>query len=106
MVSVLIVRPVHVWKQSIRWQIDPVQHERALITLLARLDETDHVFMDFHLVPNIDRRKRFHITLGDAWLNRGQPLTDLRAFCQVVSSVNASRKNRSQPNESNSRHLC
>ncbi len=39
MVSVLIVRSVRIWKQPLRWQIDPVQHACGLVTLLARLDE-------------------------------------------------------------------
>ena len=29
------VAPIRVWKQSIRWQIDPVRHECRLVTLVA-----------------------------------------------------------------------
>jgi DNA invertase Pin-like site-specific DNA recombinase len=89
MVSVLIVRTVRVWRQTVRWRIDPVQHECGLVTLLARLDEENRSFLDFHIVPNMDRRKRFHLSLADPWLKRGQPLTDLRAFCTVAARVRA-----------------
>jgi len=87
MVSVLIVRSVLVWRQTVRWQIDPVQHECGLVAFLARLDQENRSFLDFHIVPNIDRRKRFHLSLTDPWLKRGQPLTDLRAFCTVAARV-------------------
>ena len=91
MVSVLIARCVHVWKQTMRWQVDPVRHECGLITLLARLDEANCSFLDFHILPNMDRRKRSHISLGDAWLNRGEPLNDLHSLCEVVARARISR---------------
>ncbi len=91
MVSVLIVRSVRVWKQSLRWQIDPVQHERSLVTLLARLDEENRSFLDFHIVPSMDRRKRFHVSLADPWLNRGQPLSNLSAFLTVMATVRSAK---------------
>ena len=91
LVSVLIVRCVHVWKRSVRWQIDPPRHECSLVTLLARLNEENRVFMDFHVVPDMDRRKRFNISLSDTWLERGQPLAHLRSFCDIVASVCAAK---------------
>lgn len=89
MVSILIARCVQMWKQTLRWQIDPVRHECGLVTLLARLDETNGSFLDFHLVPNVDRLKRFHVSLVDPWLNRGQRLPDLTAFPEVVARVHS-----------------
>jgi hypothetical protein len=85
MVSVLIVRSIQVWKQAVRWLVDPVRHERGLVTLLARLDETNRTFMDYHIVPSIDRCRRFRICLADSWLTRGQRLYDLCAFCENVN---------------------
>ena len=79
-VSVLLARSIRVWKATIRWQIDPVWHERTNITLLARLDEENKSFFDFHLLPDIDRPKRFHICRADPWLNRGICLHDLSEF--------------------------
>ncbi len=87
MVSVLVARSVKVWKQTVRWHIDPVCHERELITLLARLDEENRSFLDFHIVPNIDRRRRFRVSVADRWLNCGKTLADLSEFCGVVLSV-------------------
>lgn len=91
MVSVLVARCVRVWKQTVRWQIDPVWHERRFVTMLARLNESNCSFLDFHIVPNIHRSRRFHISLADPWLNRGQQLADLRGFCGAVENVRAAR---------------
>jgi DNA invertase Pin-like site-specific DNA recombinase len=90
-VSVVIARSIHVWKQTIRWQIDPVWHERRFVTLLARLDEVNGSFLDFYILPNVDRSHRFHVSLTDPWLNRGQQLVDLRGFCEVVENVLATK---------------
>ena len=91
MVSVMIARSVHVWKQTVRWQIDPVCHERRFVTLLARLDEANGSFLDFYIVPNVDRSRRFHVSLDDPWLDRGQQLADLRGFCEVVENVRVAK---------------
>ena len=85
MVAVLMARCVRVWKETVRWQIDPVRHECGLVTLLARLDETNSSFLDFHVVPNVDRLRRFHVSLGDPWLGRGQRLFDISAFPELVA---------------------
>ena len=37
-VSVLVARSFRVWKQSIRWHLDPVRLESKFVTLLLRLD--------------------------------------------------------------------
>ena len=92
MVSVLIARSVHPWKQAVRWQIDPARHECGRVTLLARLDEENRSFLDFHIIPNMDRLKRFNVSLVDPWLNRGQRLPDLRAFPEVVERVRSAKR--------------
>jgi DNA invertase Pin-like site-specific DNA recombinase len=84
---VLIARSIRAWKETVRWQVDPVRHERKQITLLARLDEENHRFLDYHVLPSIDRPKRFHIRRTDSWLERGMRLEDLSAFLTVVSEV-------------------
>ncbi len=88
MVSVLVARPIQ-RKRMISWQIAPVRQESRFVTLLARLDKEHRSFLDFHVFPTMDRQNRFHMSLGDPWLNRGQPLNDLLAFRQVVASVRA-----------------
>jgi DNA invertase Pin-like site-specific DNA recombinase len=85
-VSVLIGRPVR-GKHSISWRIDTNSQECRFVTLLARLNEGNHSFQDFHVFPNMDRVGRFHISLADSWLNRGQPLNELLAFREVVDFV-------------------
>lgn len=84
-VSVVIGRPIQ-RKRAIYWRIDPTG-EREFVTLLARLDKECIAFLDFHVFPRIDRRDRFFVSQADPWLNRGEPLTDLLAFCEVVAKV-------------------
>jgi hypothetical protein len=86
-VSVLIVRSVRVWKDAIRWRVSPVLNECKYITLLARLDNDNCAFLDFHVVPGVDRVRRFDLRLEDAWLNRGQRLSALVEFCEVVARL-------------------
>jgi DNA invertase Pin-like site-specific DNA recombinase len=87
-VSVLVARSVRPWK-ALRWRVNPVPHEREYLTLLARLREGNESFLDFHILPNIDRS--IDICLNDSWLDRGVLLGDLRAFCTVVSRAARSR---------------
>jgi DNA invertase Pin-like site-specific DNA recombinase len=86
-VSVLVARSVRAWKETLRWQIDPVQHERKFMTILSRLDASNCSFLDLHVFPNIDRRTRFRISLSDSWLNRGKRLSELSRLCEVVARV-------------------
>jgi DNA invertase Pin-like site-specific DNA recombinase len=92
MVSVVIARSVHTWKDALRWRIDPVAHERKFVTLLARLDAGNSSILDLHLLPNMDRQKIFHISLNDPWLNRGKSLTDISRLCQAVAEVRKIRR--------------
>ncbi len=90
-VSVVVARSIRAWKETTCWQIDPVRRERKYVTLLARLDEENRSFLDFHVLPNIDRPRRFHIRHNDPWLNRGLPLDDLSGFCKLVAQVRLAR---------------
>jgi hypothetical protein len=72
--------------------VDPVWHELKYVTLLARLTEDNRSFFDFHVFPNMDRRRRFDIRLGDAWLNRGERLSKLSRFCDLLTQLNAAKK--------------
>ena len=87
MVSVLVARSISVWKGTIRWQIDPVRDECNLVTLLARLNQANRDFLDFHVVPNIDRLRRFHIRSDDGWLNRGLRLKEFSEFRTLAANV-------------------
>src|SRR5258706_2722747 len=91
-VSVIIARSVHTWKDALRWRIDPVAHERKFVTLLARLDASNSSILDLHLLPNMDHRRIFHISLNDPWLNRGKSLTDLSRLRQAVADVRVARR--------------
>jgi DNA invertase Pin-like site-specific DNA recombinase len=91
-VSVLVARSVRTRKNALRWRATPVQHERQYVTFLARLGEGNVAFLDFHVLPDVDRCGTFDMSLNDPWLNRGTPLDDLRAFCPVVSRVASARR--------------
>jgi hypothetical protein len=91
-VSVLIARSVRPWRTA-RWRILPVLHECGFVTLLARLDDSNRSFLDYHVFPDVGRRTRFDISVNDSWLNRGKPLFDLLTFCEAVCRVDATRRN-------------
>jgi DNA invertase Pin-like site-specific DNA recombinase len=86
-VSVLIGRAVRVWKEAIRWQIDPNSHERKHITLLVRLNERNDAILDLYVFPQIDARGRFHIRRDDTWLNCGVRVSGLSTFCSAVAAA-------------------
>jgi hypothetical protein len=92
MVSVLVARSERVWKDTRRWIIDPIQHERKFITLLARLDTSNRSFLDFHVFPRLEHPRRFQVGLSDSWLNRGKRLDDISHFCELVANVRAARR--------------
>jgi hypothetical protein len=89
MISVLAARSVRTRKETVRWRIDPVRHERRFVTLLARLNENNCGFLDFHVLPNVDRQTRFDTSLSDPWLKRREPLSHLLEFRKVVARVRA-----------------
>ena len=87
MVSVVVSRSVRVWNNSVRWIIEPRRHERRNLVLLALMDEVNCSFEALHLLPNVDRERRFHIQRNDQWLDRGLRLNDLSRFCATVRGV-------------------
>jgi DNA invertase Pin-like site-specific DNA recombinase len=90
-VSVLIARTVWSWNQTFVWQVDPARHERKYLTVLARLDAENRLFFDFHVLPAVDRTRRFHIRENDLWLSRGEKISDIGEFCQVTRRVLVAR---------------
>ena len=89
MVSVVVSRTEKVWKDTRNWVIEPTRLERKLITLVARLDNTNRTILDLRVFPNIGRSGKFD--LSDSWFARGKPLTDLSQFLRVVEEVRKAR---------------
>src|SRR5450432_2235136 len=85
--SLLVARSIRVRKEPVRWQIDPVVHECRSITLLARLDNENRSFLDFHVLPNVDRSKRFRLGERDPWLRRGVHVDGLAGLLSAVREV-------------------
>jgi DNA invertase Pin-like site-specific DNA recombinase len=89
--SVLIARPGRTKKKNTCWDVDPEKKGGRFVTLLGRLDWRETSFFDFHILPSVDRQKRFRIYRKDPWLKRGKRLSDLSQFCRVVTGVQAER---------------
>ncbi len=56
----------------------------------AKSSAGNRAFQDFHVFPNMDRRKRFTIGLRDEWLERDHRLNHLLEFCSIVKMVRGS----------------
>jgi|GEM_PF-4090538 len=88
LVSVLLVPSVRTRKKgTIRWRVHPVPQECKFVTLLARLDESNLSFLDFHLFPDLDRAKEFYLRKDGWWLSRGVHLDDLGSFLAALNTV-------------------
>ena len=85
-ISVLVEKTVRPWKTAIRWQVDPVPAERRFVTLLVRRDIQNASVQDYYVVPKVDNR-RFTLKLQDSWLERGECLSSLEDFGEVVKRV-------------------
>jgi len=92
LVSVVIARALRTRQGTLRWQVVPAPRECKSIMLLARLDATNSSFLDLYVLPSIDRRKRFRISLDDPWLSRGERLVDLSRLREVVERVRRARR--------------
>jgi DNA invertase Pin-like site-specific DNA recombinase len=81
-VSLRVVRSEKSRRRECRWVVEPVPHECKCVTLIARLEKGNRGFLDFHVFPSINRRRRFVVT--DAWLNTGKRLNDLSEFYEAA----------------------
>lgn len=86
-VSVLLVRAVRVWKNAVRWIVDRQQEEKKFVVLVARLDEHNDSFLDFHLFRQIKQERRFRVSLNDPWLKQGRKIRELSRLPEEVDSV-------------------
>jgi DNA invertase Pin-like site-specific DNA recombinase len=95
-VSVLIARAAPYRAKTLRWIAQPVAYEQHYMTLVARLDQENRSFMDFYVLPTLDKPKRFVLHDQDAWLSRGKQLVGLTEFLKVVAEIRPQ----------SSKHLC
>src|SRR5579862_15345 len=75
-----------------RWQISPVAHERRNVTLVVLLNVSNNAFNEMYVFPRMDRKRRFRISTGNTWLQRGERLRDLEDFCEAVRIVAKRRR--------------
>jgi DNA invertase Pin-like site-specific DNA recombinase len=90
-ISVLVAPSFKLHSGSVRWKIRPAPGELHRATLLARLDSASRSFLDFHVLPSIDRLRPFQIKECDSWLKRGVDLPDLNQFLNVLFTVRSPR---------------
>jgi len=87
-ISVIISRSMRVWKQTVRWRIEPVPRECGYPTLLARMDKENKFVMDLYLLPRLDRTKPFQIRENDdPWLDQWLRIKDLSRFCTTIREI-------------------
>jgi DNA invertase Pin-like site-specific DNA recombinase len=89
-VSVLVCRSIRTGNGTLKWFVNSYPRERNLITLVARLNEGNASFRDFHVLARINRKTRFTITLNHPWLKDARLLSDLSQFCKIVESMRGS----------------
>jgi hypothetical protein len=92
-VSVLVGRYVPL-ARKIRWHVRPLNGERKFITLLARLNKENTSWFDLHLLPKMNRRKAFRLSLQDPWLDGATLLGELSEFRGLVDKVQRQRTRR------------
>jgi DNA invertase Pin-like site-specific DNA recombinase len=92
MVSVIVARAVRTASGLVHWRINPAPSERRLVTLFARLSQDNNSFLDFYMLPNMNRRTRFYVALSDPWMSRGELLSNLSSFREVVTRVRSAKK--------------
>jgi hypothetical protein len=85
--SVLLVRSVHVWKETRRWLLDPVLAESHLPKLVALLNRENGGFERFYVFPRIGADTRARITVREPWLKSGIRVTDLARVCEAFEKV-------------------
>ena len=90
-VSVVIARSSKRPDKSLYWEIRPSQCDGGSLTLLARLDEKNHSFLDYHVMPNFRPEHGVYLSLKDHRLKRVKRLRDISQFCEAIEQVRLSR---------------
>lgn len=86
-IAVVVVRSATKADNSLYWEIRSWHYQEGSLILLARLDETNRSYLDFHVVPNMKPKRWFRISLRDSWLRGGQRLRDISQFCDAVKQM-------------------
>jgi len=84
-VSVLVCPCLKTALGKYRWCVPVIPSERNYVTLVCRRTADNAAFMDFYVVPNVDRPRLFRIKQDDQWLRRGKRLIDLSRLRRVAA---------------------
>jgi hypothetical protein len=86
LVAVLLCPCIPVWKESVRWRLDPSKNENRLTGLIARATRDNDAIKDVFVLRRVPSRINFKE--NDPRLRQGVRLRDLSRFCSVVRSLN------------------
>jgi hypothetical protein len=86
-ISLQIVRAVRVYRDTVRWIVDAHPIERRFAALVARLNEDNSGFLDFHVVDRIERLHRFRVKRHDPWLEKAHRIRHLAEISAVVERI-------------------
>ena len=81
----------YVWQET-KWLANIVANERRLITLVARLDEQNMEFLDFHVFKQMPAARNLYARAGSNFFPEGVRLLDLPHFCRIAHELYAQRK--------------
>src|SRR5262249_53596558 len=85
-ITVYVCRSHRIGDGSLRWYLDTSRCECCRLSLIARLDETNSSFLDFHLLPCIRKVTRFTLKSDDKRLLVGIRFTEIRKFLMAAES--------------------
>lgn len=89
-VSLLIARSYRRKRRGTIWQVDPNPNELKLPALLARLNEGNTDFIDFYVLPRIQRTRAL-LSLNDSRLTTGKHVLDISDLLEAVASLHCRR---------------
>lgn len=92
-IAILIVRSFldPRWRNP-RWIVRPIPAESQWITLMARLDDKNSSFLDFHLLPDmVGIKDTQYYRRDDTRLNRGTRLNHLSDLCAASNQIRPQR---------------
>lgn len=72
---------------EVRWLIRPVYRERKFVTLIARLNITNHDFQDYIVLPNLGTRTLWTMSPDDPGLKVGKRFASLSEFASAVDQL-------------------
>lgn len=91
-VAVIVARCVRGYKGADRWQVKCVSSEIRLVSLLARLNQTNDAFLDLFLTPPFHTAKSIRFSRDDHRLKSAVRVGNLQGFAHAIETIFARRE--------------